>query len=137
MDKTKIQKQKKGKKKENTTHKTAPPKKNLLRIFLKKDKKNVKSLPKYDTLPGFSFEILNIALGLVLVMCPSNSHEEPSGLGHEKYTTNNNNNMSIYYVACYWNILISELYGFKEGNEMFYLTMHSTHFIYSYMVSDI
>ena len=25
----------------------------------------------------------------------------------------------------------------KEGKEMFYLTMHSTHFIYSYMASDI
>ena len=25
----------------------------------------------------------------------------------------------------------------KEGKEMFHLTMHSTHFIYGYMVSDI
>ena len=25
----------------------------------------------------------------------------------------------------------------QEGKEMFYLTMHSTHFIYGYMTSDI
>ena len=29
------------------------------------------------------------------------------------------------------------LYGRKGGKEMFYLTTHSTHFIYGYMVSDI
>ena len=30
------------------------------------------------------------------------------------------------------------MYGYMEGRkEMFYLTTHSTHFIYGYMVSDI
>ena len=30
------------------------------------------------------------------------------------------------------------IYGYMEGGkEMFYLTMHSTHFIYAYMASDI
>ena len=29
------------------------------------------------------------------------------------------------------------IYGYMEGKEMFYLTTHSTHFIYGYMASDI
>ena len=36
------------------------------------------------------------------------------------------------------NTFYLRLYGRKEGRqEMFYLTTHSTHFIYGYMVSDI
>ena len=32
---------------------------------------------------------------------------------------------------------VVELFRRKEGKEMFYLTTHSTHFIYGYMASDI
>ena len=43
------------------------------------------------------------------------------------------------YVMNEVSIYLLSIYCFKlEGRmEMFYLTMHSTHFIYSYMVSDI
>ena len=34
-------------------------------------------------------------------------------------------------------LLQSKLYGCKGWKEMFYLTSHSAHFIYGYMVSDI
>ena len=51
--------------------------------------------------------------------------------------TYTNTYISIYYVIIQiFNTDIRVSKG-KEGKEMFYLTTHSTHFIYGYMASDI
>ena len=47
--------------------------------------------------------------------------------------------LSIYFLKMYIQILYWKFMELNErkGKEMFYLTTHSTHFIYGYMVSDI
>ena len=45
----------------------------------------------------------------------------------------------LEFVLFLWVLKINKLgwVGFEREREMFYLTMHSTHFIYGYMASDI
>ena len=44
----------------------------------------------------------------------------------------------ITVICCYWYFHVSHISNIKKRErEMFYLTTHSTHFIYGYMASDI
>ena len=40
-------------------------------------------------------------------------------------------------IKTYYIIIFNQYKGRKEGRKCFYLTTHSTHFIYGYMASDI
>ena len=46
------------------------------------------------------------------------------------------NDIILSYVICF-NFFFASIYLFQCEREMFYLTTHSTHFIYGYMASDI